>query len=252
MHHANERRNVGAHTEHPDPNQMVIPCFEKAEATHPKRLWQLFSKAVKVPVDPREVEEFARQFGRVSKRDGGVGAWPIQPSKQFGTFSETSGAAAMHTDAQYHAHPESAFILACDRPADNGGENLLLGAEEARKAAIEALDSSTYKLLEKPEWSWVVPDVFRVNGISPISPQSPVFENTGALRWRLNNLQVATNKEQEVANELSHILDAHALSAGELVRLEPGDVLYCDNRFALHGRTAFSDTRRLLYRVRLV
>ncbi len=222
-----------------------LPEHETASA-----MWRVFPRALKVPLDPREVEEFGAQFGTVSTRDGGRGAWPIAPSKVSGTFSETSGEARLHTDAQYHEQPESAFILACERPALDGGDNLLLEAADARRVAESCFGTDGIALLEAAQWCWTVPKVFYVNGNPQVSPEAPIFGRDGSVRWRIDNIRCRTAQDRDLAIEFADALESY----GRLtrLRLEPGDVLLCDNYYALHGRTPFSDPKRLLYRVRLV
>lgn len=221
----------------------------RREGPNGEILWEYYPLALKTPVDPREVEEFAQQFGSVSTRDGGRGAWPIAPRRAQGTFSETDGEARLHTDAQYHAAPESSFILACSKPAREGGVNILLTATAAREIALEALGGSGLAKLDDARWSWTVPDVFRKRGTTDRSPPKPVFESNGAMRWRIDNIICQSSEDRDIAHAFADAL--HSSKETTQLGLGPGDVLFCNNRCALHGRTSFSDNRRLLYRVRL-
>ena len=223
---------------------MHLPDHETTAA-----MWKVFPRALKIPLDPREVEEFAAQFGQISTRDGGRGAWPIAPSKTSGTFSETQGEARLHTDAQYHEQPESAFILACERAARDGGDNLLLEAADARRVAENCFGTDGVAMLEAAQWCWSVPEVFCAEGTTPVSPEVPILGADGSIRWRFDNIRCRTAQDRALAIEFADALDSSG--GATRLRLEPGDVLLCDNRYALHGRTSFSDPKRLLYRVRL-
>ena len=78
----------------------------------PRQQWRVFRNVLKQPVTAESVEAFAEQFGELSRRDGGIGAWLVQPRKNAGTYSEIAGPAGFHTDSQYHNHPERLFVLA--------------------------------------------------------------------------------------------------------------------------------------------
>ena len=43
-------------------------------------LWRVYPGALKQPVTAKEVEIFAEKFGALSRRDGGIGAWPVKLS----------------------------------------------------------------------------------------------------------------------------------------------------------------------------
>lgn len=214
-----------------------------------KSHWSFFPKALPTPLSIPQVEEFAAQLGIVSRRDGGQGAWPIKPRKDSGTFSEILGEARFHTDAQYHELPERAFLLVCERPAQDGGANLVLNLEHAREAALESVGREGLDLLEQPIWSWRTPSAFRTSDTPEYSPDTAVFRADGTVRWRFDNLLCKTAKQTDVAARFADALDRspHAVR----VMLKPGDVLLCDNWHVLHARTHFQDPNRLLYRVRL-
>lgn len=71
----------------------------------------------------------------------------------------------MHTDAAYHAEPESAFILVCERPANDGGDSLILTVSDLMTELEEALladDAPQFaqQLLRTSIWSLVCPQGF--------------------------------------------------------------------------------------------
>ena len=211
--------------------------------------WTIYRRALDVPLAVDVVERFAARLGTPSLRDGDRAAWPVRPRKAHGTFSETDGEARLHTDSQYHRLPERAFILACERPANDGGASILLDSREARHIAHDQLGMEGLRLLERPLWSWSVPDVFQRQGVPPVSPPAAVFAEDGSIRWRIDNIQCGSEELFQIARSFADALSG----ARQVVRvvLGAGDVLFCDNRFALHGRETFSDRERLLYRVRL-
>lgn len=216
----------------------------------PKQPWQIFKSVLPKTADVSMVKNFAARFGSPSERDGGIAVWPIRARKQKGTFSEVVGEARLHTDSQYRETPETAFILACIRPARLGGDSMLLSAQAAIKAAERNLGMTEILLLRQPIWQWTVPAVFRAEEDAAVSPSSEIIGPDGTIRWRDDNVVCDTKEKRIVVSKFSMALR----NSKEIVqvRLEAGDVLVCDNKFALHGRTAFDDFDRLLYRVRLI
>ena len=99
----------------------------------------MFRGVLPPPLTADAVEDFAGMFGDLSRRDGGMGAWLVKPRKDAGTYSEIRGPAGFHTDSQYHHQPERLFVLACDTPAKEGGNNLLLSVDDAREIAQQFL-----------------------------------------------------------------------------------------------------------------
>lgn len=212
--------------------------------------WRVFRGVLSHPVTAEAVETFAEGFGALSRRDGGIGAWLVKPRKDAGTYSEIAGPAGFHTDSQYHQDPERVFVLACDTPADEGGDNLLIDREDARAIALEALGRAGLARLEQVVWRWSVPKVFQSDSVPAVSPPSAIFRADGTMRWRIDNIVCESDGDLRLATAFEQALEASPRS--ERVRLQAGDVLLCDNWHALHARTDFSDMNRMLYRARLV
>ena len=212
--------------------------------------WKVYRGVLKRPVAAEDVENFAERFGELSRRDGGIGAWPVKPRKKSGTYSEISGPAAFHTDSQYHSHPERFFVLACDTPASEGGDNLLIGLDDAHAIALEALGPEAVDRLKQSVWRWIVPKVFQSETTPAVSPPSPIFREDGTIRWRIDNIVCENDADLSLAKAFEQALETSPRA--EHVRLQSGDVLVCDNWRALHARTCFSDMNRFLYRARLL
>ena len=104
--------------------------------------------------------------------------------------------------------------------------------------------------MQQSVWRWAVPEVFQSATVPAMSPPSPIFREDGTIRWRIDNLVCETDADQRLAQAFEQALEVSPRS--EHVRLLPGDVLLCDNWYALHARTDFSDLNRVLYRARLV
>ncbi|WP_433537316.1 TauD/TfdA family dioxygenase [Micromonospora sp. CA-249363] len=195
-------------------------------------------------VDADGILRLALAVGSPSARDGGRALWPVTPraGDPESTFSVRAGAAALHTDAQYRPDPEDLVLLFVVRPARDGGDTLLLAATDAEAAVARASD---LRALRAARWSWSVPAQFAAQ--PPF--RAPVLPGDGTIRWRRDNLVACDRREHEVAERF-----AAAIAASEEIvqlRLAAGDAVIFDNRRMLHGRTAFTDPRRLLYRVRV-
>jgi hypothetical protein len=192
-------------------------------------------------VDNKAVGELMSAFGQVSARDGGTAIWPVRPvtTAAHATFSVRAGAAEWHTDAAYRDVPEDLVALLCVRPAADGGVSRLLHQRHARAS----LDADVGIALQQPQFSWRPPAVFGGRGTQCF----PVLASD-VVRWRWDNLVVARSHRPAARIFREHL----ATAAGALdLPLQAGDVLVFDNRLMLHSRTAFTDPRRHLLRVRL-
>lgn len=186
------------------------------------------------------------EFGVESTRDGGP-LWRVSPRTAGATFSTRSGAADLHTDAQYRIDPEPKFILFCIRAADAGGHSVILTAQDVWAGLAECdLSRSERILLQQPVWSWSTPEEFQ-DGTG--SGYHAVLPRPGWIRWRRDNLQHLSRPMETLADRFHDYLGRHP--ARQEVGLESGDFLVCDNRRVLHGRTHFADPHRLLLRSRL-
>ena len=224
--------------------QLTVTCLSIQQQ------WRVFRGALKHPITAADVEAFATQYGDLSLRDGGTGAWLVKPRKKSGTYSEISGPAAFHTDSQYHSSPERFFVLACQTPALEGGDNLLIGVEDALEVAREVLGAEAVVRLKQSVWRWTVPKVFQSENTPAVSPPSPIFREDGTIRFRIDNIVCENSADFRLAKSFEQALDSSPRA--ERVRLQAGDVLLCDNWRALHARTSFCDMNRVLYRARLL
>lgn len=212
--------------------------------------WLLVTTQGPIDTLADEVVAMARQLGTPSGRDGGKIAWPVTPSAGIGTFSQTSHAAPFHTDAQYHARPERFMLLACARPANRGGESRILTAANLLADLADAgFGDADMRMLRAPIWSWTVPAVFQQSTLPQRSPPRPILLPDGGVRWRYDNLVCANSDQQHLAAAFHRAIEASKRAS--TIRLQPGQILVCDNRRALHARTAFDDPNRLLFRVRV-
>ncbi len=212
--------------------------------------WVVFHSDDVAAGDKQAMTAIARSLGEESQRDGGA-LWTVAPRAGAGTFSVTDEEAGLHTDAQYHHQPEPRFLLFCVVPAEcGGGVNRLLRAADLIEDLDHtgALTPADTERLRRESWYWKVPEVFQTAS-TPTAPGHAVLGPDGTVRWRRDNLSPKDAQQKRTADRFQDYLESHP--AVETVLLGAGDVLYCDNKRALHGRTAFRDKRRLLYRTRL-
>lgn len=199
--------------------------------------------------DEDAVVEIASWFGVPSRRDADRAVWRVAPvtSRPDATFSQRTGEAGLHTDAQYRRRPEDVVCLFVVRPALAGGATRLLTVADAAAAVRRhPRGRELLEALARPAWSWETPEVFEAE----TGFRAAVMPGDGTIRWRADNLAASLSAEQL---RVAAVFEACIETAPEVVELplDAGDVLLLDNRTTLHGRTDFSDPRRLLLRVRL-
>ena len=193
--------------------------------------------------------DLAAGFGRPSTRDGGTAVWPVTARSRgaMATFSLRTGAAALHTDAQYRRVPEDLVCLFAVRRAADGGATRLLSACDAVAAVRRhPLGAQVLARLGRPVWNWATPEPFATEPAF----RAAVLPGDGTVRWRPDNLSCSVGPRARAVAKLFTDLVEAAPVVTEFM-LASGDMVIIDNRRALHGRTAFTDRRRLLLRVRL-
>ncbi len=207
-----------------------------------------------LPLDPTgrdhdAVLDIASRFGRPSCRDGGTAVWPVTAREhdRLATFSVRAGEAALHTDAQYRARPEELVCLFVIRRATDGGATRLLSVQDVVTALRQRAGGEwLLARLREPVWRWATP--------RPFSPEpgfrAAVLLSECAIRWRADNLAGDLCKPTRAAARLFAEFVRTAPGVAQ-VWLDPRDMVIIDNLRMLHGRTAFTDPRRLLLRVRL-
>jgi alpha-ketoglutarate-dependent taurine dioxygenase len=176
------------------------------------------------------------------------------------TVSEHANEAFLHTDSQYRAAPENVFALLCLRPAEcDGGLSLLMTYQDLMDELAKLPDGAAQKeTLKEVPFPFAVPSAFKQN---PDGPEefvfSPILEGENHLRFRVDTMEASLRVH-------GHSLPDRALRAFDALKtilstsdkvakffLESGDLFFLNNRNTLHGRTAFTDKRRHLLRIRL-
>lgn len=165
----------------------------------------------------------------VGKEPRMVERQPIKAVPQGRSFAAGDGPAPLHTDSQVHAGaPADVQVLVCARPADAGGEHLLIDGFTLLDR-VRAADPDLYRLLfEAPRRiPFVFGDVFGPT----------VAERGGALAFTHAPFVA---RGDSIAHRLAPFVEA----APTLVfTTRAGEVLVADNRRMLHGRRAFTGAR---------
>lgn len=190
-------------------------------------------------------------LGQPSTIDGGRAVWDVRPSAETGTFSETTAPAGFHTDGAYLQSPPAHFLLACIRPANDGGTSLFLSVRKLLGSLLRSgWSDSDLAALRHPTWSWRVPKVFRSVGKPDPSIPKSVLSEDGGIAWRDDNLVPVSPEQDDARKMLANHLSGMAKEA-DAWRLKAGDAIICSNRFLLHARTGFTDPNRHLLRIRI-
>lgn len=187
--------------------------------------------------------------------------WEIKPkiSKSvIKTFSEHNQPAPLHTDSQYRNQPEKYMALLVFKQANcGGGYTQLL---DFRKVLLELrsniLGKQIVKFFSKEKFPIAVPSVFQEEkGVNYI--YSRLISNVPLVRYRYDTLKTGLSlinhsyveSFYENLDILNNFLQNSPFCSSFL--LLNNEVIFVDNHRFLHGRTAFIDTDRLLFRIRI-
>jgi alpha-ketoglutarate-dependent taurine dioxygenase len=176
------------------------------------------------------------------------------------SFSENDHKADYHTDNGALPIPERFFLLYAVRAAEGGGGvsklrdirviKQQLGQSQEGRAAIRVLTET--KLPKR------IPSAFRKDAdVAADGYQyTAVFADKPQVRWRTNGLYKGLTAHPDydtpdVRSALDTVRELLENGTEELRRVLPTDgLLVVNNHVALHGRTAFTDPRRHLLRLR--
>lgn len=193
--------------------------------------------------------------------------WDIQlrpPENSHGsasTFSEHNAEADLHTDTQYYAAPERYMLLYTVTQATcGGGLSMLRDLADLKEALSQSEDGRwALALLEQTPLPFRIPAVFTSDGgVNTLETTlAPIFGNHPGIRYRTDTL--ARGLEACPDHDSPDIRRALTILQAEIDRPEamtttllPTDsLMFLNNHEALHGRTAFNDPDRHLWRVRI-
>ncbi|TDP37695.1 TauD/TfdA family dioxygenase [Nocardia ignorata] len=203
------------------------------------------------------VRRTASLFGEVSDNnrfdeESGSFIDEVKPTEPGGTdVTFTLGACEAHSDESSKPFPEDVVMLWCVTPADDGGTSLVWPASELAAYIGDQPDGEdALRVLREP--------VFLFGGKLRNPPrilQAPVLFGDDGIRFRLGSMEDALEVTGRELTKTQHRALGSLIEALDSVEpyisdLRSGDLLVTLNRRTLHGRTNFTDQKRLLLRTR--
>jgi hypothetical protein len=174
------------------------------------------------------------------------------------TFSELNVAAPLHTDSAFRILPEKYFGLWAIETARHGGTSLAIKIEGLIKFLQgSASGKQCLDLLSSHQFPFRVPPAFAntKQGVEII--QAPILADSPSIRFRLDSLMAGFKYHPELATPERLWAVKYFERALECYperlefKLNNGDVVFFNNHTTLHGRTAFTERKRLLLRIRI-
>lgn len=231
-------------------------AFDSVNADPRERLAlhrQLIASGVAIirdgPRQPDGVLSFAGLFGEVAQSAYGA-VFDLTPGNAVGTAGTTLRGVPPHSDEAFVYSPPGIEILACIRPAEDGGDSILVDGFGIATKLRQAYPGS-FEMLA----NWNHHFVRLHDGKLDQRASAPVIalDDDGEISGiRLHTRASAPLDLPESVMEdyltAYHRLCALMMSAENQVRLQldSGDAIVFDNHRALHARGEFSDRRRHL------
>jgi len=191
----------------------------------------------------------------ITHGDHGPIVWPIKSHGHLSsTYSQHNHEADLHTDGQFLVHPPQVIAMLCERQAScGGGATILLPAADVLAEISKHGRRNLVEYFSNPV-PFRVPDAFAAAASQRIV-WAPVFEGE-RIRYRRDTIlsaasETLTCSEREVLALRLELLNSYIQKCAKrkTTTLQPGEILFIDNRRMLHGRTGFSDLGRSLWRV---
>jgi len=193
-----------------------------------------------------------RAFGIMNDRYGyffDVVDQGLDYTKEAIPVSKTKASTGYHTDSTAKEYFPDIVGLLCLNPGATGGDSLLTNAADAYKRLLETIPDSV-SVLEEP----IIRDVITPGTLNSnetiLKNAFPVFSEQDGLftfrymRYWIESAHSKTNLElsDELYNGLEAIDQFFALSEKTLqFRMNRGEMLFVNNRFLCHNRTAFEN-----------
>jgi gamma-butyrobetaine dioxygenase len=174
----------------------------------------------------------------------------LTPSSKTRTMGNTFNKVPPHTDEAFRYSPPGVNVLGCVRPANDGGESILVDGFQAA-TQLRASDPEAFDLLSRyaQDFNRIHPGILDQRGRQPMI----VLDDRGAvvgIRFHTRaagplNLPTDVVKPYYAAHRrlCERVFDP----ANQLrFQLNAGDALLFDNHRVLHARAAFGDPQRHL------
>ena len=196
------------------------------------------------------IESAAGLIGEIN--DSAYGKFfDLSPKSKIKTAGNTMFPVPPHTDEAFRYDPPGINVLHCIRPANQGGESVLVDGFQLGERLRETAPDAFALLAQQPQPYY---RVARENGIDQRA-RAPIFvlnENNAIVGFRYHPRASAPF---DVPSDLFPKVYAANKSLCELMfdpknqarfRLENGDAVLFDNQRVLHARAAFDDVERKL------
>ena len=177
------------------------------------------------------------------------------------TFSEHSHEAILHTDTQYYPKPERYTCLYFIQPASCGGGTSITRDLDCLKDSLSRTELGRWSMeyLSNLLLPFRIPAVFTSNGRAETEEVTfaKIFAVKPAIRYRADTLQrglaLYPKLDTRELRQALAILDDEILNPKKMVSLlMPSDSMqFGNNHQVLHGRTAFKDFNRHVWRIRM-
>ncbi|MDA8876955.1 TauD/TfdA family dioxygenase [bacterium] len=223
------------------------------------------------PIDLENIEKIKAEFLQLSTLIGEPIShdannsiiWDIKmnnsSSNLIKTYSEHSHEAELHTDSQYSFYPEDMFgLLSLVKAKCGGGLSLLLSLEDII-IHLNALPNGKeiIEILSNTDFPFIVPNVFKQNENKEQEFNYGPILRKNEIRFRIDTFEkslrfsdnICTEAQLNAYRELKKIVTNKKLISN--LFLEPGDLLFINNKTMLHGREEFEDSDRHLLRIRM-
>jgi gamma-butyrobetaine dioxygenase len=201
------------------------------------------------PVRPAGVEAVANLVGDLGE-SAYTRIFDLTPSSKTRTMGNTFNAVPPHTDEAFRYSPPGVNVLGCVRPANDGGESILVDGFQAA-AQLRDSDPDAFDLLcrHAQDFNRIHPGSLDQRGRQPMI----VLDDRGAvvgIRFHTRaagplNLPMEVVEPYYAAHRrfCERVFDP----ANQLrFQLEAGDAVLFDNHRVLHARAAFGDPQRHL------
>lgn len=182
-----------------------------------------------------------------------------QKLSYLSTFSEHNLVANLHTDTQYHLHPEKYISLFTIKQARcGGGKTILLDFYEVLKTLQETDEGRLcLKILQDSRFPFAVPTVFAQYKSNQEIIYSSIISNNFTIRYRYDTIHKGlivanipkTDKRYWALSFFENHIAKHPKQ--KLFHLQENHIIFINNHRFLHGRTSFQDITRHLLRTRL-
>lgn len=201
------------------------------------------------PNEPGGVTSFAGLFGEVSQSAYGA-VFDLAPGNAVGTAGTTLREVPPHSDEAFAYAPPGIEVLACVRPAKDGGDSIMVdGFGIAEK--LRSDNPLGFDLLARWNHHFVRfhPEKLDQRAYAPVIALDDDDKISGIrLHTRASApLDLPEHAMEDYLNAYHQLCDMMMDQSNQIrLRLEAGDAVIFDNHRALHARSAFSDRQRFM------